>query len=389
MIRGIRLAKKLPTVWDLQPHTKAKHVLLQNYLQAWFRIMTLGYNSSNKAIYIDGFSGPGVYSNSEDGSPVLALKESIEYSNQSTNKPNLRFIFIEEDNERFINLQKMIAYLFDEPDFQKLNRLYKPEEHPNFSILTINGSFESVMDKLLTKMQGNMAPSFSFIDPFGYKTMPYDIIKRLLVNDRSEVFINFMYEDINRFLKKPALQSTFNRLFGTEKWKEIVNNLPDYSPSERRYFLHKLYKEQLEEAGLKYVISFEMKNENNATEYFLYYGTNHIKGLEKMKDAMWKVDRSGGYTFSDYDAKNPQLSFVEFDRPDLSILAKEIHNRFNNKVVLSERVRDFVIVHTLFRKSVHSTEALKMLEATGKITSVTNRKKKNSYPDGSIITFSP
>jgi len=382
--------KKMPLIWDLQPHTAAKHVILRDYLQAWIRIMTLGYNLDRRALYIDGFTGPGEYSKGEDGSPIIALKEAMAYCDQFPNlNPQLRFIFIEGDPERFDNLKRKVLDLFDEDhdEYEGRNFSFKPTDYENFTIYMYNGKFEDKMREILEYAKGKLAPCFAFVDPFGFKDIPYEIIKGIVENDRSEVFINFMYEDINRFLKMPSLQNAYQHLFGTDEWQDIVKNLEDYSPSQRRYFLHKLYKEQLHEAGLEYVISFEMKNEKNATEYFLYYGTNHIRGLEKMKDAMWKVDRSGAFTFSDYEAKKAQLEFVEFNEPDLSILADEIYDAFKGQRRNAEKVKEFVVTDTIFRKSVHSTAALKMLEKDGRIKEVLNRKKKGSYPDNSIIVF--
>src|SRR5690625_5253910 len=133
------MSRKLPKVWDLSPHTAAKHTLLRNYLQAWMRIMTLGYNRDRRAVFIDGFSGPGEYSKGEDGSPIIALKETINYSKSSNNSPQLRFIFIEEDEERYENLIRKIADLFNESDISKLKTNYTPKDHGNLRILTLLG----------------------------------------------------------------------------------------------------------------------------------------------------------------------------------------------------------------------------------------------------------
>lgn len=375
--------------WELAPHTAAKHTILKDYLQAWMRIMTLGYNLNQRIIYIDGFSGPGEYSKGEDGSPIIALKETIKYCDSMNSNPQIRFIFIEEDKDRLNNLKRKIGELFNEEDPSKLEDVYQPNNYKNLLLVILNGQFEAHMEDLLESVNGNLAPTFAFIDPFGFKSMPFYIIEKLLENDKSEVFINFMYEDINRFLKLPSLQESYNSVFGTKEWKSILDNLETYSSAQRRHFLHTLYKDQLNKAGLKYVISFEMKNDKNATDYFLYYGTNHIKGLEKMKDAMWKVDNSGAYTFSDYVAKKKQIefNFTDFDAPDLNVLANQIFEKFKGKSVTSETVKDYVLVNTIFRRNVHPKAALKILEQTGKIKSVVERKRKNAYPDQCIITF--
>jgi hypothetical protein len=47
-----------------------------------------------------------------------------------------------------------------------------------------------------------------------------------------------------------------------------------------------------------------MRNKSNATDYFLFFATTSLLGMEKMKDAMWAVDPSGAYDFSDFT--NPE-----------------------------------------------------------------------------------
>lgn len=380
------MAKKLPTLWPLQPHTAAKHTILKKYLQAWMPIMTLGWNYNKRAVIIDGFAGPGEYDKGEDGSPIIILKEAISYLSSFPDlKPQLRFIFIEQDINRYQNLKKKVSELFDNQEIMD-NSLFVPFDYDFMRIYLINEKFEEFLSVFLEQMDGKMAPCFAFIDPFGFKDTPYYLIEKLAENSGSEVFINFMYEDINRFLKLDSLQNHFHALFGTDKWKAILDNLSRYSSADRRYFLHKLYKEQLHEAGYNHVISFEMKNEKNATDYFLYYGTRHIKGLEKMKDAMWAVDNSGAYTFSDYEALSNQLRFVEFDKPDFDILANEIYREFAGQRVKSGVVKDFVITDTIFRKSVHANAALKILDKNG-FLKVENRKGKNGYPENCTLCF--
>ena len=67
-------------------------------------------------------------------------------------------------------------------------------------------------------------------------------IGRILSNPRSEVYISFMYRDINRFLAHPNFEPHLTELFGCTDWKraqEIVDS------TQKRMFLYDLYKQQL------------------------------------------------------------------------------------------------------------------------------------------------
>jgi three-Cys-motif partner protein len=70
------VANRLPTIWKIDSHTQAKHIILKKYLDAWLPIMT---RWNGRVLYIDGFAGPGKYQGDEDGSPIIALKSAINH----------------------------------------------------------------------------------------------------------------------------------------------------------------------------------------------------------------------------------------------------------------------------------------------------------------------
>jgi three-Cys-motif partner protein len=118
----------------------------------------------------------------------------------------------------------------------------------------------------------------------------------LMRNNKCEVIINIMYEHINRFLGHDDMPNNFDQLFGCRDWREIIE-IKD--PGERNKKLVYLYHKQLQDfAKINYVRSFDLKR-GNRPSYYLFFVTNSITGLEKMKDAMWKVDPTGNYTIFD------------------------------------------------------------------------------------------
>ncbi len=58
------MSNKLPAVWPAAAHTKAKIESLKSYLDAWFPI--LARSNSRPILYVDGFAGPGRYTNYND-----------------------------------------------------------------------------------------------------------------------------------------------------------------------------------------------------------------------------------------------------------------------------------------------------------------------------------
>src|SRR6266478_5942993 len=94
-------------LWEAKAHTLAKIAIVRRYLFLWFSI--LGTNSWNKRlVYIDGFAGPGQYSNSEQSSPIAALqaaKSAIERLGAHLKNVEFSFLFVEKRQDFAENLR--------------------------------------------------------------------------------------------------------------------------------------------------------------------------------------------------------------------------------------------------------------------------------------------
>jgi three-Cys-motif partner protein len=276
-------------VWALDEHTRAKHEILRRYLQGWLPIMTT-YNG--KIVFIDGFAGPGEYAGGESGSPIIAIDTFLNHSHQKIRDKEVIFLFIEQDKARCKHLEMLLS--------KRAQRHLFPTKS---TYHVLQGNFNATMDDLLTGIedkQASLAPTFAFIDPFGFSHTPMSTIKRLMDHPKCEVLITFMYEEINRFLTANYTnkETYYNELFGTTEWKDIVQVAlsnkalnTKLSSKDRATMIHDLYQRQLKMvAGARYVRSFRMRNKHNSTDYFLFFATNNLLGMDKMKCSMCSVD---------------------------------------------------------------------------------------------------
>jgi three-Cys-motif partner protein len=362
--------------WNIAPHTAAKHEILRRYLGAWFPILaSSGWN--RRVLYIDGFAGPGIYTGGDEGSPIIALRTLVEHPQFARLKgTEFVFIFVEKKKDYFDSLQAEIARLWSAVGGQPRN----------VKVLAVNATFAETAGGILEEMETSkkqLAPTFAFIDPFGWSGVPIELICRLLSYDKCEVFFNFMFNEVNRFVTddRPKIAEHFEQLFGTDEHREAAG----LDPEDRRQFLHDLYAHQLEvNGGFKYVRSFEMLNEKGRTHYYLFYGTRSVTGLRVMKEAMWKVDPAGGLRFSDRTADGLFLFDAE---PDLEALQQMLRQHFAGRTVSVEEVEEFVIVGTPFGPSHFKKGALKVLEEDDLLTVTSVRKRRLTYPAGTRIQF--
>lgn len=357
-------------VWPIEPHTKAKHEILRYYLGAWFPILA---KWSGRIIYFDGFAGPGVYAGGEDGSPVIALQTAVEHTLREKFK-EIVFFFIEKDPLRAKKLSEVLKECF-------------PKLPENIKYIVHGAEFAPTLEQVLDyleKKDAKLAPTFAFLDPFGFSGFPMKLIGRMMAYDKCEVLITFMVGFVRRFLDE-LREPVLNELFATQEWKK-ARHIGD---SEKRLrFLLDLYERQLTKIGrAKFVRSFAMIGSHNQVIYYLVYGTKHWRGLEVMKEAMWNVDRRGTYTFSDLTDVS-QAYLIDYTAAShwVPIAAEMVYDRFRGETVKESEVHQFVVTDTpfIYRKSI-----LKYLEGCHppKISDVTKRKRRLSYPSGCSITF--
>ena len=363
------------TIWEAEQHTLAKHDLLRGYLKAWFPILAEGKNS--RVVFLDGFAGPGVYKDSQPGSPIIALQTLVEHRSFNKLKDTyFEFIFVEERSDRFSSLRVELDQFWDR----------HPGGKPtNIGVILQNHSFVSVATQLISVNHLQHYPALAFVDPFGWSGVPMDTISTLLSSGQNEVLFNFAYDSVNRFVddKRPEIARHFPSLFGTDR--EEHREARSLEGDKRKTYLHDLYLDQLKKmGGFRYVRSFEMiDNKRGRTAYYLMFGTHHHKGLAVMKDAMWELDPVSGRCFSGF-AGDQQMLFEP--EPNMVPLRSALVKRFDSTRVPVDDIERFVIEDTDF-KPTHYKRVLRELEIDGKIGCLTPRAKRYTYPPGTNIEF--
>ena len=299
-------------------------------------------------VYIDAFAGPGRYTEGEDGSPIIAMRAALDH--QTRIRPKMTFLFVESRKDRADTLRSILEDM-KIPD--KFSVVVEGDE-PN------KLGFEKVVTSFLddrTRGELPLPPTFAFIDPFGWSGVPFQLVRRILSYPSCEILVTFMYEEINRFIGHPDQVNNFDSFFGTRAWQPITL---ESDPRERYRQIRDLYLGQLRDsANVKYVRSFEMKNFRDATDYFLFYATNNLLGLKRMKEAMWKVDQSGEFRFS--DATNPLQPVLFGNEPQFDVLKGQIMSRFQGLETTVGEIEEFVLSETAFRET-HYKRILRQLE---------------------------
>ncbi len=149
---------------------------------------------------------------------------------------------------------------------------------------------------------------------------------------KSEILLNFMFTQINRFLSD-NLEMTLNELFGCREWKELRTITGD----QREQKIVSLYRKKLKEiAG--YVFPYRICfSDRERTYYYLFHLTKHFKGCSIMKSSFAKFNY-GNIEFS--GPKHKHISFFELK----DIRTSEIKNFLLQKYQgLKKRYEDLLV----------------------------------------------
>lgn len=360
--------------WVYTEHTKVKHTILGKYLAGWSRILGKFYSLN----IFDCFAGRGEYTDDKgdtvEGSPLIILKKLVEVRENMDRPKQASCIFVEKNSNNFENIRQLV-----DKEIENYPEKYRDWLEIDFH----NDEFANVAKEVLNKYGRKLAPSFFFVDPFGFSGVPFDIVRDILSVDKTEVFINFMVRDVNRFLESPRHRHSIEDLYGISNVaEELAESYPNLS---REQALLKLYRDRLHhDAKVKYTFPFKVyADERLQTMYYLIHCTNHPLGCKLMKEIMYKTGTEGvlGYlgpaegqmslTYYEGTGKLKDFLLEKFAGETLSF--KQLLYRYET---LMEA--DFVEEH--YRK------AIKELNGEGKV-SIQGMGPQGGLSKKAVITF--
>jgi three-Cys-motif partner protein len=342
-------------------------------LGAWFNI--LAAKGVQDVVYFDGFCGPGEYEDGTKGSPVLAAQ----LANAAVNKfPNFKVHMICLDSRDGVisHLRTMKAIR---------------DHHPKVTLDVRVGEFAREIASLLENGQTRRHwPIFSFVDPFGFSDFSQSTLQLLMRNQSSEIFINLFCGFMNRFITHPdeQVRQAIAGLIGEENLERVTKAEDGIAE------ICEIFREKLVHIG-PHVRRFMMRDEKNTRDNALFFCGRNERGLEKIKEAMWKVDPISGASFSEYtEIKNENSpSLFGSQEPQTYPLRQLLMENFAGRADIPvSQLAKWVIVSTETYLPTHLRVQLEELHRNRRISYVdpvpTGRKRRTGdWPERLLITF--
>ncbi|HVZ81325.1 MAG TPA: three-Cys-motif partner protein TcmP [bacterium] len=358
------------TIWPCEKHTEAKHLILKSYIGAWVSILP---NKFSKALFVDGFSGPGEYEGGEPGSPLIAIAEVGNALKNTTKNFSLQMYFVDARNDRIENLKQKISSAQSDSKI----KIHEP----------ICGRFEDELPGIITNFKngilGSQFPMLIFIDPFGVKGYPLELIRKILSNRSAEVFLLLDVDGINRNLSNaPLMKEVFGD--GCEK---IIEEILREGDTQTRYKMIRKLHEKVAGRLSQFYLPFRMLETSKKVFHDMVFLTNNQLGFLKMKEAMWRADSSGRFQFVDTEYNSLTFDFKAWKMELWDLMLK----KFRGRKVTGAEVKAFVEFNTRFLDR-HKREVLNENETSGmdadkKIRVEKIGRKKNTFPEDAAIYF--
>jgi three-Cys-motif partner protein len=360
-----------------QSEVKAR--IVEKYFDAWARVIMPTVKSwGNRLAYFDLFAGPGRYKDGAASTPILVLQRAISDDQLSQ---MLVVRLNDADPAHAASLQAEIDKL---PGVLRLK--YKPE--------VTCGEVDQSAEQYFS--QARLVPSFTFVDPFGYRGLSLRLINGVIKDWGCDCVFFFNYGRINAGIGNDAVALHMDALFGKERASRLRSMLPGLTPQKREAVILEELAQAIKAMGGKFVLPFRFRNPSGSrTTHCLIFVTKNFKGYEIMKGVMAAESSTADQgvptlTYSPADQSTPLL--FSLSRP-LEALEGLLLDAFPGQTLTMARVYELHNVDTPYIAKNYK-DALVSLEAAGKIKAVPpaeRRQKRGGRPtfaDQVVVTFS-
>ncbi len=272
---------------DIARHTLKKYEIIEKYLGAC-KILFEAERKPN-FLYIDGYSGPGkVHFEDSDwginkliaGSPLIAIEKL-----NPENSKKISCVFIENDNENFIDLKNYIGELKNVTCLQgdaNKSVIEVLDNIPDFTVVTV------------------------LLDVTKYSELKWITVERIGKHKKphgTDVIIHFPFYTMNTHNNWENDPEGISRFFGCDDWKQVYGKKKSGALEVRKFEeeIISLYEKRLRElAGYSVVKSVPIRyvqslKQTQRTIYYLIFGSNNEKAAKNIMDYVMDEEKLKRY----------------------------------------------------------------------------------------------
>lgn len=366
------VAAKAKFFEEREDQSEVKARIVSNYFFAWANVIyRTAQNRGGKIAYIDLFAGPGRYKDGSISTPLMDLERAI--ANEKL-RGSLVTVFNDENPDHTKNLEEEIGKL---PNIGLMK--YKP------SVQTGNIN-STVADQLAT---ARLVPTFSFIDPFGYKGLSLGLVGGAIKDWGCDCVFFFNYNRINAGISNKIVDTHINVLFGQERADGLRAELPGKPPVLREALILERLADAIKDLGGRYVLPFTFKNANGTrSTHHLIFVSKHVRGNEIMKEIMAKESSTNddGVPSLEYSPADATMPLLFSLKRSMEELRGSLLSAFAGRTLTMVEIYQQHHVDTPFIKKNYK-DALLELERNKVISTSPAARQVGTFADTVKVTF--
>lgn len=346
---------------EKKPQTTYKIEYISKYVEKWLFVVT-NVDQVKNINFIDCMCNAGIYTDGGKGTAIKVLELFNRFALQHSDK-NFNLILNDISAERLC----IIKTLINDHIGVKATNINIVICNKDVNAFLCNEKFFNQYFNCYPMRSSNLV----FVDPYNFCTVKISVLKKFLSKSYCELIFNVFTSDFVRNQDKDKMKNfcAEEQITSTSK-DTMVRQITD----------------ELRVGKIKYSFAYEFKTVTNMELYQIMFFTPNIKGLEKLKEALWDTFNGKEFHRNRTESDESQLTlFSEEDEKDwrlesYSSSAKSmLLDKYSGQVLDYIYIEEFIIENTMLNGNHVISNILKPLILEGKIKKLGNVERASNY----------
>jgi three-Cys-motif partner protein len=358
---------------EKKDQTTYKIKYVGSYVGKWLLVM-VNAEKIKTINFIDCMCNAGIYKDGDLGTAIEVLKLFKGQAFAHTDK-TFNILLNDNDNNR-IEIIKKVANEVIGTKPSNLNIIY--------SVSDVNTFLENT-DNIKKYYSDFNTGMLLFVDPYNFGTVKLQSLKTFTQKYYCELLWNVFTSDYNRNINTDENNTKIIECMGGKEKAKGISTIEQ---------LVAFIRQELVQGNIKHTFAYEFHITNNVELYQIIYFTPHLKGLEKLKEALW--DTFNGKQFHRNKKEQTgikQLSLITYEvDKDMSLneyrrYAKEILiSKFGDKEIKYSDIEIYLLENTMLGAAHIIENVLKPLIAENKVVKQNkNIKRTSNYKNDTYL----
>ena len=275
-------------------HTQYKIKYIKDYIRRWLNVAV---NSRQRNIvFIDSMCNAGIYKNGVKGTCIEVIELFIEYAKE--NQAKQFYVFLNDyDQDKIMVLKKLISN-YNTPNNLRINITDK--DVVKYLTLLIEKNIFS-----------NSCFTLLYTDPYNFGIPNLlTTIKTFIDRFYCELLFNYFSSDVTRNKNNTSAKNKMSKI--KNELSSVITDI-NIDDDENKEILNKLISTYKDTKNIKYSFAYRFNNTNNAELYYIIFFTPNKRGLELIKESIWKVFNGEESFKKQIDIDKSQLKLFNTD----------------------------------------------------------------------------